>query len=78
MRTLNKALIGAWYAKNGTDGLSRMALRTHLSMSFLDKFFRLKYDRLPKTMTMHIIADGMKMSIDEVFPPKLPSKGDVA
>ncbi len=78
MRTINKTLIRAWYEKHGPAGVVKMALDTNLSFSFLDKFFRLVYGRTPKLATMLLIARGMKKPIDEVFPPKLPSKGDIA
>jgi len=66
MRTVRRSLIDEWVHDNGPDGVSRLALKSGVSASFVSK---IRVGRVPvKPITRRAMAKAIGVGEDELFP----------
>ncbi len=69
-RIINTRAFKAWLDQNGESGLLKLAAKSNISYSTLDKIIRGKYEHVPNIGTRTLLSAAMKVPHDELFPFK--------
>jgi DNA-binding phage protein len=69
LRKLNREVLDRWLEANSPDGISKLALKSHVSSETI-KRFRSQGLAPKKFITCKLIADALGIEIDTLFPTK--------
>lgn len=69
-RKIAVGTIENWITENEPNGKEKLAIKSSLSLSIIDKILRSKYASEPNPSTMKALCRALDKSMDELFPPE--------